>query len=76
MTEFLSRLRTERDRDRTVFVDLSDIKELTFDAIAVLLARIDDKSFRVGGVRGNEPTDRGLREMLANAAPVPCSRAR
>lgn len=35
MTEFLIRLRIERDKDYTVFVDLSEIEERKFDAIAV-----------------------------------------
>jgi hypothetical protein len=64
MNRFLEELLRERDRGHTVFVDLSEIKDLTFDAIAVLLARISEKRFRVGGVRGNEPSDPDLREML------------
>lgn len=64
MNRFLKALLKLRDEDNTVFVDLSGVEELTFDAIAVLLARINETRFRMGGVRGNEPADPALRQML------------
>jgi hypothetical protein len=64
MNRFFRQLTQERKWGRSVFVDLGDIKELTFDAIAVLLARISDRRFGVEGVRGREPNNPKLRDLL------------
>jgi hypothetical protein len=64
MNRFFVRLTQEAEEGNRVFVDLSGVKVLTLDAIAVLNARIHDTRFAYGGIRGNVPEDRSLHAIL------------
>jgi len=58
VTSFLNRIRQlATTRENKVFVDLSDVKVITPDAIAALLATIHRQEVRNGFIYGNTPKD-------------------
>lgn len=64
-TAFLARIRQlASDRENNVFVDLSEVKVITPDAIAALLATIHRQNIRNSFISGNEPKDARPREVL------------
>ncbi len=56
-----------RRRKRILF-DISDVKTLTTDAIAVQIAKIKDKRFHLNnGIIGNEPKNEELKELFVQS---------
>ena len=47
-----------------VYFDLSQIKTLTTDAIALQIAKIQDRNFNVSGIQGNAPDDASLKQLF------------
>ena len=65
---FLTRLGEVFRSRRDVYVDLSDVTELTSDAVVVLLSKLIDPRFVNGmGFRGNEPKAETPRKRLHQA---------
>jgi hypothetical protein len=65
---FFDQMRTAYLKKRRVFVDLSEIEELTPDAIIALLSKMDDRNFISRQVvSGNTPRNTNLRNIFTQS---------
>ncbi|MEZ4910278.1 MAG: hypothetical protein R2774_05400 [Saprospiraceae bacterium] len=65
---YLNKAHKKLKNDIGVFFDLQNIKSVTSDSVAVLLAHIDDKEFTgTSTVEGNYPKDKSLQKYFVNS---------
>lgn len=68
MLEYLRDVHIELKKGKRILFDISKIKKLTTDAIAVLVAKLQDRGFTMAQeVYGNEPDQEDLRKLFTQS---------